>query len=159
METYFTIKRGKLATAIFLIIGLVFTWNGATFSLVLFPMLGQDNFDSQLSIIAFIPLIFLIIGLILLGYSIYSIVNATCITASEDTIQYHKETYDVSRIHRFVYRSRFIRRKRGNDHTEEIVIEGEDGAMIMNITNKNMRTKKVLELIREHYPNIPLITE
>ena len=58
METYFKIKRGKLATAIFLIIGLVFTWNGATFSLVLFPMLGQDNFDNPLSIIAFIPLIF-----------------------------------------------------------------------------------------------------
>lgn len=36
METYFKIKRGKLATAIFLIIGLVFTWYGATFSLVLF---------------------------------------------------------------------------------------------------------------------------
>ncbi|MFL2139852.1 hypothetical protein [Ruoffia sp. FAM 26254] len=159
METYFTIKRGKLATAIFLIIGLIFTWYGATFSFILFPMLGQDDFDNQLSIIAFIPLIFLIIGLVLLGYSIYSIVNATYVTASKDTIQYHKEIYDVSRIHRFVYCSRFIRRKRGNDYTEEIIIEGEDGAMIMNITNKNMRTKKVLELIREHYPNIPLIMQ
>lgn len=159
METYFTIKRGKIATAIFLIIGLVFTWNGGLYSFVLFPLLGQDNFDNQLTFLAFIPLIFLIIGLILLGYAIYSIANATYITANEDTIQYHKETYAVRRIHRFVYRSRFIRRKRGNDHTEEIVIEGEDGAMIMNITNKNMRTKKVLELIREHYPNIPLITE
>ena len=78
-------------------------------------------------------------------------------TAGSRTIQYKNDSYPVDRIDRFVYTTHYERNRDGRYLKESLVIEGQDGALTMNIDSINMKTKELLDLFRTHYPMIEVV--
>lgn len=101
---------------------------------------------------------FLLIGLYMLYRTIKMILNPVIITARRHSIEYKKDSYDVHKIARFIYNTYYESDRHGRRLVEELVIEGHDGAMTMNISATNMSTREMLDLFRQHYPEIPVIT-
>ncbi|XJS10756.1 hypothetical protein ACF3NG_00335 [Aerococcaceae bacterium WGS1372] len=101
--------------------------------------------------------VFSILGIIMSIKTIHMFFNPIIIQAGRRTIRYKNESYEVSRISRFVYKTHYERDRDGRYLKEELVIEGEDGALIMNIDSKNMKTKELLNLFRTNYPHIELV--
>lgn len=157
MDTLFTIRHNSVGLTIRIVFFTIFFLFASflLYQLILGPF---RLFPMQiLWIFILVAGIFMLLGLGMLIRTLLMIIRPRYITAGKRTIQYKKETYDVDKISRFVYKTHYDRNRDGRYLKEELIIEGEDGALTMKIDSKNMSTKELLNLFRTHYPDIELV--
>ena len=157
MDTLFTVRHNRIGLIIRSVFFILFTLFASfiLFQLTLgpfsiFPMKFRWLFIA-------VAIVFVVLGLTMCIRTLLMFLNPIIMTAGSRTIQYKNDSYAVDRIDRFVYTTHYERNRDGRYLKESLVIEGQDGALTMNIDSINMETKELLELFRTHYPMIELV--
>lgn len=157
MDTLFTVRHNRIGLIIRSVFFILFTLFASfiLFQLTLgpfsiFPMKFRWLFIA-------VAIVFVVLGLTMCIRTLLMFLNPIIMTAGSRTIQYKNDSYAVDRIDRFVYTTHYERNRDGRYLKEILVIEGQDGALTMNIDFINMKTKELLDLFRTHYPMIEVV--
>lgn len=157
MDTLFTVRHNRIGLIIRSVFFILFTLFA---SFILFQLtLGPFNIFPMKFRWLFIAvaIVFIVLGLTMCVRTLLMFLNPIIMTAGSRTIQYKNDSYPVDRIDRSVYTTHYERNRDGRYLKESLVIEGQDGALTMNIDSINMKTKELLDLFRTHYPMIEVV--
>lgn len=157
MDTLFTVRHNRIGLIIRSVFFILFTLF-ASFILFQFTLGPFNIFPMKFRwLFIAVALVFVVLGLTMCIRTLLMFLNPIIVTAGSRTIQYKNDSYAVDRIDRFVYTTHYERNRDGRYLKELLVIEGQDGALTMNIDSINMETKELLELFRTHYPMLEVV--